>query len=128
MLNDVKKFIALTRLKRGYKEELRDIQKDIDRLETTILDWLLQEGLTSLTVDKMTVFPRTVIHLERKEGADPIAVLTAAGMLDCLTAGVQRLTALAREARDGEVALPPAIAECYEVVERAKLSARRAEG
>ncbi len=126
MLTDVKEFVALTIVKREAKAVLREVQESLDRLEVTVLDWLLQQGVDKLTVDGMTVFPRNDIYLERKEGVDPVAVLVAAGMMDCVMAGSQRLKALAREARDGEVALPPAIAECYVVVERARLSARRA--
>ena len=128
MIEDIKNFIELTREKRALQAELRKTQAELDAFESVILDAMLQEGVGKMTVNDMTVFPRTDLYLEKKEGADPVGSLIEAEMVDCLMVSSQRIKALAREARDGEAALPPAIAACYTVVERARLSARKAEG
>lgn len=99
MLELVRELAQLTESKRELEAELRQIETRLEPLREQVVDGMLQQGVSKLTLDGWTVYLSHTTYAGIAEGADAnavIDVLRQIGLADVVTLGTQRLSALLR--------------------------------
>lgn len=125
MTDQVTEFVRLTLLKKVQQAAIKETQDLLDTAEVTAREAMIQAGVSKISVLGMTVSPRKEIYPKAKDGNQRAAVqaLIDAGMQDYVGVGHRRLYGLLNEDPD---ALPPEVAECFDLTETYKLGAVKA--
>lgn len=132
------RFVELTQRKRDLKNELSDINKDLDSLQVDLLKQFEESGMQSARIKGMTVYLNRQIWAGAIDGDQErtIRALKAAGLADYVAErfNTQSLSAWVREqialADDDDLedlydALPPEFRDNVKITEKFELRARR---
>lgn len=127
-----RRFIELTSRKRAIDAEKREIQKELDDLETEILDEFADEGIDRISVDGYTIGLRRDIWARPAKDPDTgetlrdaaVNALRAAGLDDYVKEdfNVQSLSAYVRELVDNGDPIPDELRDALHVTEGYKVS------
>lgn len=66
-MEQIKKWIALTKKKRELDRDLKEVTAQLEELEGGIVDYMTEEGVDKLTLDGMTVYLQEVPSVTAKE-------------------------------------------------------------
>lgn len=125
----LRRWVELTDQKRDLEAQVRKIADELGTIEPDLLEDLALSGMTSATVDGMTVYQQREFFANLKDGTDKQAALQAfldAGHADLVILGWQGLRALVREAKEGGHDLPECVEKFCETGDRVRLRARKA--
>lgn len=125
----MKRWVDLTEQKRVLEASLRKLADELSSLEPCVLEDLALAGMTSATVNGMTVYQQREFFAGLKEGVDKQEALRSfldEGHADLVMLGWQGLRALVREAKEGGGELPPCVEKFCEHGDKIRLRARKA--
>jgi len=131
-----RRFIALTARKRAIDAERREITKELDTLETAILDEFAEHGIDRIALDGYTLGLRRDIWARPAKDPDTgetlrdaaINALRAAGLNDYVREdfNVQSLSAYVRELIDNGDDVPDELRDSLHITEGYKVSVTKA--
>lgn len=121
-LEDLKKFVSLTKQKKSMEEELKDIQSELDRLESLLISFFEEQGIQKISVDGRTVYIRRQLWMKQNEGTDKQAACNAlkqAGLEDFVKENfnVQTISSYARELDQQGEKIPTSLKKYFNVDE-----------
>ena len=127
MTDAVKEWLRVERIKRDLDTELKKTRTELVSLEAQALEYLGEEGITSLRINGSTVYLATSTYASLSENkAAAMNALKAAGVGDLVRESVNAssLAAWARELRETEEGIPAALEPHVKVSEVTKLRMR----
>jgi hypothetical protein len=131
----ISQFVSLTVKKRELKERLQEIEQELDRLNSPIIDGLLDAGIASQTVwsadgVRYTVAPRKQFWARPQLGGmQPLCdAMKAYGAPDLVREqiNVMQLTAWVREHREQGLSIPAEVEAQLQITETPEIRVRRA--
>ena len=127
MTDAVKEWLRVERIKRDLDTELKKTRTELVSLEAQALEYLGEEGITSLRINGSTVYLSTSTYASLSENkAAAMAALKQAGVGDLVreTVNASSLAAWARELRETEEGIPAALEPHVKISEVTKLRMR----
>lgn len=129
-VEQMRRYVELTKRKRQAEGELDELKKELSRLETKLLEDFERAGVDSMRIDGMTVYPHRQLFANARDGDKERAVeaLRACGLDDYVKEqfNTQSLSAYVRELDELEEPLPPPLAEALDIHEKYTLRVRKA--
>ena len=127
MTDAVKEWLRVERIKRDLDTELKKTRTELVSLEAQALEYLGEEGITSLRINGSTVYLSTSTYASLNDDkAAAMNALKAAGVGDLVRESVNAssLAAWARELRETEEGIPAVLEPHVKVSEVTKLRMR----
>lgn len=127
----VQQYVELTRIKRDLDDQLKGVNGKLDELESKIMDKWLNDGVTQMVVDDMTIYIQHDIRVATGEGKSSVDVADAlrkAKLADLTTANWQRMRSWVKELptdNEGKPIVPKALAAVLKIEPYSKLCARK---
>ena len=132
----LKRYAALTAIKRGKKAELEEIEHELGLLQDEILEEMVQEGVSQARVDtdegRFTLYPYATLWGKAKDGDYDKACrwLKRVGWGDLVEKkfNVHKMSAVLRELNANETPYPKGWEKYLEVSEVYKVGVRKSNG